>query len=62
MREGRARKRKERIAIVRAHLPGLGIDPASERGQSMLQALERLEGKPRVTKPERVERRPQRRR
>ena len=43
MREGRARKRRERIAVVRANLPALGIDPAGEDGQRMLRALERLE-------------------
>ena len=42
VREGRAKKRAERIAIVRANLPELGIDPASEDGQRMLQGLERL--------------------
>lgn len=42
-RERRAHKRKERIAIVRAHFPELGIDPPSESGQRMLQGLERLE-------------------
>ncbi|WP_156004184.1 hypothetical protein [Thiomonas sp. FB-6] len=42
--ERRARKRKERIAIVRAHLPALGIDPTSESGQRVLQRLEYLEG------------------
>lgn len=39
----RAQKRKERIAILRAHLPELGIDPASESGQRALQRLEQLE-------------------